>query len=195
MNDSTYLNASDPNSMRDQGHTRNAVYNVGIEDNPKLHSKYLSSIAFSKTQSDFSSEGYAEYLRRNGATNNTFYSFGGKSGIKETIKGSNPLINPVFTDHWAGCDAQRTMPRAEQVNYIKNPLERVNDYTKNISQSIFSPGLHKGKMISHVRRGSRQLQRAKVNEKLQYRKPANYRTPQSAKPVSRKHRELLDIAS
>jgi hypothetical protein len=32
MNDSTYLNASDPNSMRDQGMVRNAPYRVNVEE-------------------------------------------------------------------------------------------------------------------------------------------------------------------
>lgn len=32
INDSTYLNASDPNSMRDQGQVRNAPYNFNMDD-------------------------------------------------------------------------------------------------------------------------------------------------------------------
>lgn len=36
MNDSTYFNASDPNSMKNQGGTRNAVYNIQINNIPDI---------------------------------------------------------------------------------------------------------------------------------------------------------------
>ena len=36
MIDSTYTNACDPNSMKDQGLPRNAIYNVAIEQDPSV---------------------------------------------------------------------------------------------------------------------------------------------------------------
>lgn len=43
MNDGTALNMGDPNSMRDQGQTRNAVYNGGINFNA---SKSMSRLPY-----------------------------------------------------------------------------------------------------------------------------------------------------
>lgn len=42
MNDSTYLVASDPNSMVNQGRTRNVVYNVTYENIPKIQDNQYS---------------------------------------------------------------------------------------------------------------------------------------------------------
>jgi hypothetical protein len=36
INDSTYFNASDPNSMRNQGNIRNAIYNIKVNDVPDI---------------------------------------------------------------------------------------------------------------------------------------------------------------
>lgn len=41
INDSTYLVASNPNTMRDQGGTRNAIYNIKLEGD--LNSRYKRS--------------------------------------------------------------------------------------------------------------------------------------------------------
>ena len=37
MNNSTYLNASDPNSMKDLGPTRNAIYNFKYTNIPHIN--------------------------------------------------------------------------------------------------------------------------------------------------------------
>jgi HKD family nuclease len=64
--DSTYLNASDPNSMRDLGMTRNAEY----------------TFAIGELQNKLNSTEYSKYMVPKGKpTNNTFYSFGGRSSI------------------------------------------------------------------------------------------------------------------
>lgn len=77
MIDSSYVNASDPNSMRDLGMTRNAVYNWTIKDRFK-NSK---------------SKSYQKYLIPKGKpTNQSFYGFGGKSQINEFIQ--NEVISP-----------------------------------------------------------------------------------------------------
>ena len=44
MNDSSYKNASDPNSMLDQGGTRNAVYNVRMSDVPPIYDSAYSKV-------------------------------------------------------------------------------------------------------------------------------------------------------
>ena len=44
------------------------------------------------------------------------------------------VVNPLFRD-FNGIIRDR-----EVIVYPKDPLQRVQDYTKNISQSIFSPG-------------------------------------------------------
>jgi len=46
------------------------------------------------------------------------------------------LITPHFRDY----DGKVSVQRSELVSYPKFLNQRVNDYTKNISQSIFSPG-------------------------------------------------------
>jgi len=44
-------------------------------------------------------------------------------------------------------------PRHEQIIYYKEPLQRVQDYTKNISQGIFSPGYVEDKVHRKLDRG------------------------------------------
>jgi hypothetical protein len=69
MIDSTYVNASDPNSMRDLGQTRNAEYTWGAQQGGQPRS---------------ASKSYSKFLvPKNKPTNHTFYSFGGKSGMNE----------------------------------------------------------------------------------------------------------------
>lgn len=63
MNDSSYKNASDPNSMIDQGGTRNAVYNANMSNVPKIYHSTYSKVL--KTQ-----EEEKEKLNR------SFYAFG-----------------------------------------------------------------------------------------------------------------------
>jgi hypothetical protein len=63
MNDSTHLNPSDPNSMFDQGETRNCVYNMLFNNQPDG-----SNTVYSK----------ALGVHDLGQQNNTFYSFGAK---------------------------------------------------------------------------------------------------------------------
>ena len=83
MSDGTAVNMGDPNSMRDQGQTRNAVYNGAIKFNA---SKSVSRLP------------YQQFLRRDGASNNTFYSFGGSKFIRDETEREH-LLNPVFRDY------------------------------------------------------------------------------------------------
>ena len=61
MSDGTGLNPSDPNSMIDQGHTRNSVYNIPVKGVPDV-TYYKQSKSIGKHDP--------------GIMNNTFYSFG-----------------------------------------------------------------------------------------------------------------------
>ena len=89
MIDSTYMNAGDPNSMRDNGATRNCAYIAEIGD------------PFSKTFSHLKSAykpDYSGYLIPKGIktqTNNTFYSFGGSKSIKNS-RFDNEMVAPVL---------------------------------------------------------------------------------------------------
>ena len=120
MSDGTALNLGDPNSMRDQGQVRNAVYNGRIKFN---ESKSMQRLP------------YDQFLRRDGPQNQSFYSFGGKKFIRDETERDH-LLNPLFRDY----DGKVGTARSEMVVYPKFLNQRVNDYTKNISQSIFSPG-------------------------------------------------------
>ena len=119
MSDGTALNMGDPSSMRDQGQTRNAVYNGAIKFN---ESKSMQKLA------------YRQFLRRDGPQNNSFYSFGGKKYIRDETNRGDHLLTPLFRDYDGN-----VVPR-KVIVYPKILNQRVNDYTKNISESIFSPG-------------------------------------------------------
>lgn len=81
MLDSTYVNASDPNSMRDQGQVRNAVYSFQVEQfKPRPKGDY-----------------YRQLVPKDKPSNNSFYSFGGKSTIKQVVK--SEIVNPVLLSH------------------------------------------------------------------------------------------------
>lgn len=72
MNDGTGYNPSDPNSMLDQGGTRNSVYNLRIQGVPDIKDTRYSK---------------ALDINNPGKTNNTFYAFGAQhTNIKETLK-------------------------------------------------------------------------------------------------------------
>ena len=83
MSDGTALNMGDPNSMRNQGPTRNAIYNGAIQfDEQKAMAR----------------SPYKQFLRRDGPQNNTFYSFGGAKMIREETE-QDHLLNPLFRDY------------------------------------------------------------------------------------------------
>ena len=104
MSDSTALNMGDPSSMRDQGQTRNAVYNGKIKFN---ESKSMNRLP------------YQTFLRRDGPQNNTFYSFGGSKYIRDETDRSEHLLNPAFRDYDGNI-----VPR-EVIVYRKDYQQRV----------------------------------------------------------------------
>lgn len=69
--DSTYMNASDPNSMRDAGMTRNAVYVAQI-GNP------VQSATRTPKRS-----AYDRFIIPTAKNDNTTYSFGGKTSFNK----------------------------------------------------------------------------------------------------------------
>jgi hypothetical protein len=122
MNDGTAVNASDPSSMQDQGITRNAMYHVEIVDYDTRHSISTNSL-------------YNSFLHRDNAKNHGQYSFGGRSQVRNVI----PTKEKLYNDFLESTASSR--PKDDHIVYRKDPLQKVSDYTKNISQSIFSPGL------------------------------------------------------
>jgi len=70
MNNSTYLNASDPNSMKDLGPCRNGIYNFRLTNVPKI-----SDSTFSKTFG----------MNDEDILNKTFYAAGSKTSIKNHL--------------------------------------------------------------------------------------------------------------
>lgn len=138
MNDSTYMNASDPNSMKDQGGTRNAVYNVRLDGVPSINdTAYSKAIGVNNPE----------------VTNNTFYAFGAKHtnirshlapevaarqrSIPQTAANAK-LLDKKFRD----VKMNTLNQGAQQEVLVKPPNAVMNDYTKNISQSIFTPGVY-----------------------------------------------------
>ena len=123
MIDSTYSNAADPNSMRDLGMTRNAEYTYRIPtagehrpaDKPE-YSKYM--------------------VPRGKPTNNTFYSFGCKSTMMGSAQDSE-VVSPQLLSNSKHLQTNTKHPVRE---FTAPQVQRVMDYTKNVSQSIFSPG-------------------------------------------------------
>lgn len=124
MSDGTAINASDPSSMKDQGITRNAMYHVDICDYDVRHSTSSSSL-------------YKAFLTRDNAKNHGQYSFGGRSQMRSVLP--KHKLHNEFLESTAS-----SVPKEDYFVYRKDQLQRVSDYTKNISQSIFSPGLLHG---------------------------------------------------
>lgn len=77
---------------------------------------------------------YKSFIRRDGPSNNTFYSFGGSKFIRGETEKNEHVLNPIFRDY----DGKVFDQDVVVIHKFKN--QYVSDYTKNISQSIFSPG-------------------------------------------------------
>ena len=69
--------------------------------------------------------------------NQTFYSFGGKTPIRTSLS-KGPVVNATFST----IADQYSPVKEEPIRVIKKDLlVKVQDYTKNISQEIFTPGM------------------------------------------------------
>ena len=123
MLDSTYVNASDPNSMRNTGQTRNCEY-VAVIGPPLTETANLPS----QTRTT-----YDRFLVPSRPSNKTFYSFGGQKNLKDERQ-AHEMVTPQLLPNSV------VQTRTRQNAYPKIRNELVNDYTKNISQAIFAPG-------------------------------------------------------
>ena len=138
MLDSTYLVASNPNTMRDLGPWRNAEY------------YFVPSGGFDETsgmRNTFQTINSSQSPQRVGKTflkNRDGYSFGGKTKFGDMYHHKNAYtgmteLSPSYyiskDNKWSKSIDESNMKVYREYN------QKVNDYTKNISQSIFSPGL------------------------------------------------------
>lgn len=116
MIDSTYSNAADPNSMRDLGMTRNAEYTYRIP-----------------TAADYTTPekpSYSKYMVPRGKpTNNTFYSFGGKSSMMGGPQ-DNDVVSPQLLSNSRHLQTNTKHPVRE---FNVPQVQKVMDYTKNVS--------------------------------------------------------------
>ena len=69
---------------------RNCIYTAIVKTEPDFGSTRGSS---------FGARSYHSFLRRDGPTNNGFYSFGGNKHIRTEAKQGRHMLNPVFTDY------------------------------------------------------------------------------------------------
>lgn len=87
--------------------------------------------------------------------NQTFYRFGGTTKINQHVEkfaGEPPKLNSTFNTILSSKLKARlaeynAKKRAEAANYDKAPMVRVQDYTKNLSQGIFSPSYAHGQRL------------------------------------------------
>jgi hypothetical protein len=77
---------------------------------------------------------YDRFIVPHQTSNKTFYSFGGLKNITDE-RNAHEIVSPQLLPN------QVVMSRTLQNGYPKLRNELVNDYTKNISYSIFSPGV------------------------------------------------------
>ena len=162
LNDSTHANPSDPNSMKDQGQVRNAPYNFDIQAyqtfdnyNPNLAKTSMAQSwkGFPASVPERSSTAYVSgNIKNRDVQNQSFYRFGGTTPIRkhvDRIGGETaeaiPKLNSTFHTILSSklkkrLAAYNESKKPKVTNYDKDPLVSVQDYTKNVSQGIFSPG-------------------------------------------------------
>ena len=133
MLDSSYLVPSDPNTVRDNGPCRNAEY-AFHQSRPDLGARTLSGDRLMRTWSTLRSGQQRAEPAKNAvysvvkSPNKSLYRFGGTTKIAAAVA-------PGSKQH------QSEQLPGDNVGQVQ--IVRVNDYTKNISQTIFSPGLSK----------------------------------------------------
>lgn len=203
MLDSTYLVASNPNSMRDQGPCRNAEY-------------YFRPSTSDGREDGFSASGFATFSYQNPQhsrrqfvkskgnkqvqdvldhKNRGVYSYGGntKIGARFHHKNANHALvdyEPTFSrtaNRWTKSVDSSKQPITKELHH------RVNDYQKNISQSIFSPGMtieNKARKVASAKKNTRRIggQRRSINvpNDMKAYKPQRENAFQLAKPGSPK---------
>lgn len=150
MIDSSYLVASDPNTMRNLGPCRNAEYYF----RPPTEEGSMGT--FSNTGMSFISyqnpqKSREQFVKNKGNTkiqsiidhkNRDVYSFGGKTRIGQRYHHKNVEealheYDPMFSK--TGNKWTQSVDNTQKIIY-RNYNHRVNDYSKNVSDNIFSPG-------------------------------------------------------
>ena len=147
MNDGTGTNPSDPSSMVNQGLVRNSVYNIHFGGQP-----YIDKTV---KQGNFGQHDP-------GYLNKSFYAFGAKNtNVRDHF---NPAANSLDASEYAALlnkkfeniklkttgnekakvedKRNKSLSRYQNNSVEKVPNAAMNDYTKNISESIFTPGLY-----------------------------------------------------
>jgi len=150
MIDSSYLVASDPNSMRNQGPCRNAEYYFQ-PSTQEGSVKGFSTTGFSYSSSVNPQKARRLFIKNKGNKrvqniidhkNRGVYSYGGKTKIGSRFHHKN--THHALVDYEP--DFSRTANRwnksvdASKILIDKEFHNQVNDYHKNISSTIFSPG-------------------------------------------------------
>lgn len=114
MIDSSYTQPSDPNTMRNKGFSRNAVYNFGTEE-------------------------VGKYKRKGGRSKEIEYLL----SVKEPVLKKRCGVGKEF-------DKIRVIDDQMDPYDSYHAFVKVNDYTKNISEPLFSSGLLAKGSMSNV---------------------------------------------
>lgn len=180
MIDSTYLVASNPNTMRDLGPCRNAEYYFSPSSGLDVTGGMKNTF---QTINSSQSPGKTFFKNKDG------YSFGGKTKFGDMSHHKNAYtgmveLNPSYyvsrDNKWSKSIDDSKMRIHREYN------QKVNDYTKNISQTIFSPGLtipadySKYNKTPNKHRGKLMQQRRSIGYKQNY--PQNVKQYKPLRP-------------
>jgi hypothetical protein len=172
MIDSTYMVASNPNTMRDLGPCRNAEYYYTVDGDDDLS-------GYQNTMQSFGSNQTPQQLRQQ------YIKSKGNKSIQNIIDYKNKDVyrfggHTQMGDISHNSDAQRKMSEYERDYYkttnnwaqsqdggkqtiTRDPHVKVNDYSKNFSQAIFNPGMvHSSSRRSYVSKTPAQNKRKKL---------------------------------
>jgi hypothetical protein len=163
MLDSTYMVASNPNTMRDNGPCRNAEYYVQYEPDGSEVQSYQRTI---ESQHDWTDpqKNRSQFIKGQGNKkiqnlidhpNRDVYSYGGKTKMGNAYHHKNSYTGLIEPDSGFYRTTNKWTQSVDDGQVIqKEHHEKVNDYTKNISQTIFSPGQipHTPKMGAYRRK-------------------------------------------
>jgi hypothetical protein len=134
VNDSTHVNPSDPNSMRDQGQARNAPYNIESLAYHTLHDRSESDMG--KSTYSQSWKGFPASTDERGSTayvsgniknrdvlNQSFYRFGGRTPIAKHVNSIDGL--PKLNSSFGLILSNKVNKRLEEYNQSKQPKVNV----------------------------------------------------------------------
>lgn len=156
VNDSSHVNPSDPNTMRDQGQVRNSPYAFDIHgysqtiDETGKQTMAGSWKGFPSSVKERATTAYVSgHVRNRDVQNQSFYRFGGTTSLSKHVDriDETPKLNSTFHTILSKRLKQRLADyneskKVEATVYDKDSLVRVQDYTKNVSQGIFAPSIN-----------------------------------------------------